>query len=187
MIILMSLLPLPDCLTWYVQDHPSLTSSYSKIVNNLFSFSSIGVEWPGRFELLEILSNIVITGRVYYRLQNIDQGQHPLRWYLYDEYHRTFTFQNFAFSLSLGFFQVMEQALQEVNPYISYLKRAITIIPREQPLFIEIVNEVAGGEVVAIIHFANVQQMYSRSILIHCSNKLDGWKVSILSFHYEPL
>ena len=74
----------------------------------------------------------------------------------------------------LEFFQVMEQALQEVNPYISHLKRAITIIPREQPLFIEMVNKVAGGEVVAIIHFANVQQMYSRSILIHCSNKLDG-------------
>ena len=81
----------------------------------------------------------------------------------------------------------MEQALQEVNPYIRHLKRAIATVPREQPLFIEMVNEVAGGEVAAIVHFANVQQMHPRSILIHRSNKLGGRKVSILSSHYEPL
>jgi len=36
------------------------------------------------------------------------------------------------------------------------------------------VNEVASGEVAAIVHFANVQQMHPRSILIHRSNELSG-------------
>ena len=94
-------------------------------------------------------------------------------------------YQNRALSVPPEYFQVVEQPLQDVNPYIGHLKSAVTTIPREQPLHIEMVNEVAGREVAAIVYFTNVQQMHPGSILIHRSNELGGQKVSILSSYYD--
>ena len=71
--------PLPLYLEHYVRGHPSIASNFSRKVNNLFAFSSLGVE--GRFEPVPAPSNVVITGRVYHQLCNIDQGQHSLRWF----------------------------------------------------------------------------------------------------------
>src|SRR5207248_10898638 len=62
--------PLPSSLEHYIRDHPSIASNFSRKVNNLFAFSSLGVE--GRFEPLPAPSNVVITGRVYHQLRTIE-------------------------------------------------------------------------------------------------------------------
>ena len=75
---------LPLYLEHYVRGYPSIVSNFSRKVNNLFAFSSLGVE--GHFEPVPTSSNIVITGCVYHQLRNIDQGQHSLRWFLYNKH-----------------------------------------------------------------------------------------------------
>jgi hypothetical protein len=56
-------------------------SDISRKLNNLFCFSTIGVH--GSFQNLPSPSNVVLCGRSYHRMLDIERGQHPLRWFLY--------------------------------------------------------------------------------------------------------
>ena len=65
-------------------------------------------------------------------------------------------------------------------------------MPCEQPLIIEIPNdmaarEVAAGELAAIVHLTNIQEIHLRSVFIYRNDSFESKKVSILSPQYEPL
>ena len=78
--------------------------------------------------------------------------------------------------------------LNAVNSYIGELHHAFHLVPDTTPIFIELENSTANGEVAAIIHVANLHSIKPRSIYIH--RKATGTmaeEVSILSSYYEPL
>ena len=78
--------------------------------------------------------------------------------------------------------------LDAVNPYVGELHHAFHSVPDTTPIFIELKNSTADGEVTAIIHVANLHSIKPRSVYIH--RKATGAmaeEVSILSSHYEPL
>ena len=68
----------------------------------------------------------------------------------------------------------------------------MSTVSREQPLIIEIPNdmvvrEVATGELAAIVHLTNIQEIHPRSVFIYRNDSFGSKKVSILSPQYEPL
>jgi hypothetical protein len=176
--------PYTDDFQTFLQTSGAVASSQSRKVNGLFAFSSIGVE--GGFSRLPVPSNVAINGRVYHQLRNISQGQHPLRWLLYDQQEQDA--QSRQLSVSTAFFDATRRLLEGVNPYIHELRSAFTTIPEGTPLTVEISSSAHAGEIAAIVHVSNVQDIGPRSILIHSSQDLSpARKVSILSPHYEPL
>ena len=82
----------------------------------------------------------------------------------------------------------MKLLLDAVNPYVRELHCAFHSVPDTTPVFIELENSTADGEVAAIIHVANLHSIKPRSVYIY--RKATGAmaeEVSILSSHYEPL
>ena len=75
--MLLRLPELPTYFTDYVNSRANQASLNSRKVNGLFAFPSIAVE--GQFKILPAPSNVVITGRVYHKIWDINQGQHSLR------------------------------------------------------------------------------------------------------------
>ena len=63
---------LPTYFTDYVNSQANQASLNSQKVNGLFAFSSIAVE--GQFKILPAPSNVVITGHVYHKIWDINQG-----------------------------------------------------------------------------------------------------------------
>ena len=185
----LSLFPL--YLECYVHDHASIVSNFNRKVNNLFTFSSPSIE--GHFKSVPAPSNVVITGRVYHQLRNIEQGQHSLRWFLYDKEERDR--DAVRQSVPPAFLATVERCLNDVSSYARSLRWAVSTVSREQPLIIEILNkvaarEVAAGELAAIVHLTNLQEIHPRSVFIYWNDSVDAFgpkKVSILSPHYEPL
>ena len=176
--------PYTDDFQAFLQASAPVAISQSRKVNGLLAFSSIGVE--GGFRHLPVPSNVAINGRVYHQLRNISQGQHPLRWLLYDQQEQDA--QSRQLAVSAAYFDATRRLLERVNPYIHELRSAFTTIPEGTPLTVEISSSAHAGEIAAIVHVSNVQDIGPRSILIHSSQDLSpARKVSILSPHYEPL
>ena len=176
---------LPAYFTNYVNSRANQTSSNSRKVNNLFAFSSIGVD--GQFKILPAPSNVAITGRVYHKLWDINQGQHSLRWFLYDSLEREREAKRI--SVPAPFVDVVRRLMDDVSPYVRWLRHAASTIPAPNaPLTIELQSTTVGaGELAAVIHVVNIQELQPRSILIHRNGSSTSQKVSILSSHYEPL
>jgi hypothetical protein len=55
----------------------------SRRLNNLFTFFTIGT--TEGFVHFDGLANVILTGRVYYRLLDLSEGEHSMRWFLYDK------------------------------------------------------------------------------------------------------
>src|SRR5215212_2081639 len=106
--------PYTDDFQTFLQASASVATSQSRKVNGLFAFSSIGVE--GGFRHLPVPSNVAINGRVYHQLRNISQGQHPLRWLLYDQQEQDA--QSRQLAVSAAYFDATRRLLEGVNPYI---------------------------------------------------------------------
>jgi len=170
---------LPSYFMDYVNSRANHSSSNSRKVNNLFAFSSIGVE--GQFKILPAPSNVVVTGRVYHRLWDISQGQYSLRWFLYDSLSRDREARRI--SIPAPFVDIVRRLLEEVSPYVRWLRHAASTVPAlDAPLTVELQSTAVGtGELAAVIHVANIQELRPRSILIHRNGSSSSQKVPILS------
>jgi hypothetical protein len=60
-----------------------LISDISCCLNSLFAFSAIGA--TEGFVHFRGMADVVLTGRVYHHLIDISEGEHSMRWFLYDE------------------------------------------------------------------------------------------------------
>lgn len=58
-------------------------SAIRRRLNNLFAFSALGA--TEGFVHFDGLANVVLIGRVYHRLLDLSEGEHSMRWFLYDE------------------------------------------------------------------------------------------------------
>ena len=179
------LLPPYPAETWhYLYTHSQETSQFSRKLNNVFAFSSIGVS-GGFVHGLRVPSNVAISGRVYHQLRDTAHGEHSMRWFLYDEGSRTQESQNQQ--IPAGHFNVVSNLIRAVNPYIAYLRYAALRTFPEQPFAVELREEIAGGEVAAILHTDMSARISPRSVVIWHHGDRQPRTVNILSTHYEPL
>lgn len=170
----------PELLSVFEQERN--ISLFSRKLNNLLCFSVLGV--TGGFCQLPAPSNVAITGRVYHQMIDATQGQHSIRWFLYDENARTNQAQQQ--NLSPVLVNSFREFLESYNPFLHHFRQAFN--PNtDNSLAIELYTPTSGGEVAAIIHANNIRQIYPRSIMVFKNLQQRPQPISILSPLYEPL
>jgi Helitron helicase-like domain at N-terminus len=180
----------------FLEENLSTTNQLCRKLNNLFSFSVLGVHM-GSFKHFNGPANVVLQGRTYHRLIDVTKGEHSLRWFLYDEAERTSTAMRLKIPLALT--ERVRLGLGRINPYVEYarlLERSNIIEDEENqqpisqssaPIALELRTNVASGEIAAIIHTSNFGNVSPRSVLLWKHGNDQPEFLSILSEHYEPL
>ena len=159
-------------------------STLSRRLNNLFAFSAIGA--TEGFVHFGGLANVVLTGRVYHRLLNLAEGEHSLRWFLYDETARNRSAVEHGVPVDV--IERVRVLLESVNPYVSTIRHALDQVADNQiPVSIELRHLPAGGEVAAIVNTQNLMNVHPRKVVFFRSGIDRPRYVHILSRHYEPL
>jgi hypothetical protein len=159
-------------------------SAISRRLNNLFAFSAIGA--TEGFVHFDGLANVVLTGRVYHRLLDLSEGEHSMRWFLYDETVRDH--QGLEHGVPLDVIQRVRHLLESVNLYISTIRHALDQVEDETiPVGVELRHLPAGGELAAIINTQNLSTVHPRKVVFFRSGADAPRYVHILSRHYEPL
>jgi hypothetical protein len=74
---------LPSCLRRLPRLERPGAAGARRTLNNLFAFGAIS--YTGRQLKFSGPQNVVITGRVYHRMLDLDADQGSLRWFLFDE------------------------------------------------------------------------------------------------------
>src|SRR5947209_8205945 len=141
--VLEPLPPYPLAFKSYVQSHRTQINSQSRKVNNLFAFSSLGVE--GEFKDLGRPANVILSGRTYHQTRDIDHGQHSLRWYLYDSHERDR--EAVRIQVPLPYINAVRQLLEEVSPYIQALRHAFQSLERTVPASIILASSIVQHEI----------------------------------------
>ena len=75
--------PYPAAFADFLNQNMQALQSQTRTLNNLFAFSAIG--YTGEQLRYSGPQNVVITGRVYHRMLDLDADQGSLRWFLFDE------------------------------------------------------------------------------------------------------
>ena len=75
--------PYPAAFADFLDQNMQALQSHARTLNNLFAFSAIG--YTGQQLRFSGPQNVVITGRVYHRMLDLDADQGSLRWFLFDE------------------------------------------------------------------------------------------------------
>lgn len=96
-------------------------SAISRRLNNLFAFSAIGA--TEGFVHFGDFANVVLTGRAYHRLLDLSEGEHSMRWFLYDETARDR--QGIEHGVPPDTIQEVRDLLGSVNPYVSTIRHAL--------------------------------------------------------------
>lgn len=106
-------------------------STKSRALNNLFAFTAIGVA-EGSFINFDFggPANVALSGRIYHRILHLDQGEHSLKWFLYDEDGR----QQAAHRHEVPEYMVdsFRNLLEDVNPFLRSIRTAISQAPEGQ-------------------------------------------------------
>jgi len=160
-------------------------SGISRKLNNLFCFSTIGVN--GDFLKLPTPSNVVLCGRTYHRMLDIERGQHPLRWFLYASEDRQRAAMDVQVDSSIV--RQIELAILHSNPYIEKF-RHLRDQPPGVPYALELKNQPASSnEIAAILHINTISVSSPRSVYVWRNDPTsnEGEFVNVLSSHYEPL
>ncbi len=94
-------------------------STLSRKMNNLFSFSAIGV--TGGFKRFEEgIASVAITGRTYHRLLDAATPDHSIHWFLYDELERER--DGNTQRVPVAWTRAVKADLEDVNPYVRHLR-----------------------------------------------------------------
>ncbi|KAA8892536.1 hypothetical protein FN846DRAFT_756085, partial [Sphaerosporella brunnea] len=110
--------PYPIHLQTLFTQSPQDASFYSRKLNQLFCFSTIGVS--GSFQHLPIPANIAISGRVYHQLRDVNTGQNSMRWFLYEEEERNR--QAVEQQVPIQYVNGIRWLLNNVNSFLLHLR-----------------------------------------------------------------
>ena len=161
----------------------------SRRLNYLFCFSAQAVSDDGEFKKFSSApSNVVLSmhGKTYHRTLDIAHGEHPMRWFLYDEQERTRRAVEQKIPQNLC--NTIQETLLQYNPYIeNYCSLASQ--PSNDTYVLELkYAPSSGGELAAIVPYSQYQRN-PRSVYIFRNDpcNIAGHFVNILSPHYEPL
>ena len=114
--------PYPASFQHWLNTTPFPLSAISRKLNNFFSFSTIGT--TEGFVNFDGLANVVLTGRVYHRLLDLSDGEHSMRWFLYDE--RARERGALTYKIPLEAVQEVLRLLESGNPYVSTIRHAVS-------------------------------------------------------------
>ena len=146
-------------------------------LNNLFAFSAIRTQ--GHFIQFQGIANMVLEGQVYYWLIDMTKARHSMYWFLYDE--NTRVTQARELSIPQGCVETVWAFLEQINPYIHHLQRAVSLVDNEAtPLAIELSVLTAGGNIAAIINTEGLCHVSPRLIMFFCHGGLQLRFVPIL-------
>ena len=127
---------------------------------------------------------MVITGRVYHWMLDLDADQGSLQWFLFDEQGH---FQAGAQQDVLAHMVAACKALLEsCSPYIRTLRHAVQTTGLLH-FDLHLDQAVAGREVAAIVNPYNMHEVRCRKVVVAHKGKLKPDFVNILSPLYEPL
>ena len=172
----------PETVVTQLDAHQAEYSLLSRRLNNLFSFTAIGVD--GEFIPFRGPANVALTGRTYHRILHLDKGEHSLKWFLYDEDGRRLAAAKNGVPDHMV--KSLRQLLEDVNPYLRVIKRSISQAP-EGPLNLILDQPVAGGEIAAVIDLSNLQKFEPRKIVFFRQSNRQPTFMNILSAQYEPM
>jgi Helitron helicase-like domain at N-terminus len=177
--------PLPSNISAIIDDEflSKKLSSYSRRLNNLFSFTAIGAT-NGFTHFESGISAVAITGRTYHRIFDVKNQSHSLHWFLYDENERNV--QGDKFSVPREWSQALKEDLDAINPYVHHLQRFHSV-PDRTTSVLELSDFSSGGDFAAIMHSANTNSTRPRSILIWKNSDIGPTFVPIFNQHYEPM
>ena len=171
----------PDYFLDVVEQWRRQNSFFVRKLNNLFSFTAIGV--TGGFAR-GIWGAVAITGRVYHRLLSPETGAHSWRWFLYDSHGRNEAAERLQVPPDLV--EATRRMLEERNPFLRSVRSAIETT-EEQSYSIHLDQDPAGGEVAALISAHNLAEVRGRKIVVRNRNTNREDFVDLLSPSYEPL
>ena len=153
-------------------------------INSLYAFTAIGT--TGSFIHVTGVSNVVVTGRIYHRMLNLNTPNHSFYWFLYDEDSRYTAAQQFQ--ISRWILNNLTDTLRLVNPYIHQLQAAISMVSSDEKSFaIELDLPTTGGELAAIVQASNLTHIEPRKIVVFNKTSTQPRFISILSNQYELL
>jgi len=161
------------------------SSDISRKLNNLFCFSTIGVH--GSFQNLPSPSNVVLCGRSYHRMLDIEPGQHPLLWFFYASENRKQTAANIEVGSSIV--QQIGQTMLHSNAYMEKFRLLCDQAPGV-PYALELKNHPSTStEIAAIIHTNSIANSSPCSVHVWRNHPTanEGEFVDILSGQYELL
>jgi hypothetical protein len=174
--------PYPAAFADFLDQNIQALQDQTRTLNNLFAFSAIG--YTGRQLKYGGPQNVVITGRVYHRMLDLDADQGSLRWFLFDE--RGHFKAGEARKVPVHMIAACKALLEAHSPYVRTLRHAVQTAG---PLYFDLHLDqaVAGREVAAIINPYNMHEVRCRKIVVAHKGKLRPDFIDILSPLYEPL
>lgn len=114
----------------------------------------------------------------------MDQGDHSIQWYVYDESEQEEHGTQWA--VNTKWLHCTRNALDRVNLYVGCLRSFASVQNRECTA-LELCQPTATGKFAAIAHIANSNAIQPRSIVIWRDTDLEPSFINPLSPHYEPL
>jgi hypothetical protein len=139
--------PYPAAFADFLDQNAQALQEHARTLNNLFAFSAIG--YTGRQLKFAGPQNVVITGRVYHRMLDLDADQGSLRWFLFDE--RGHYRAGEALKVPEHMIAACKALLEAHSPYVRTLRHAVqTVGPLRFDLHLD--QAVAGREVAAVVN-----------------------------------
>jgi hypothetical protein len=113
--------PYPAAFADFLNQNAQALQEHARTLNNLFAFSAIG--YTGRQLKFNGPQNVVITGRVYHRMLDLDTDQGSLRWFLFDE--RGHFSAGRAQNVPEHMIAACKALLEAHSPYVRTLRHAV--------------------------------------------------------------
>ena len=177
--------PYPPAFEHFLKDNNRQIQLYARTLNNLFSFSAIGYTGT-QHSYGNLPQNVVITGRVYHRMLNLDADHGSLKWFLFDDQDHQHHENGAHWNVPGHFIDACKQLLNGCSPYLQVLRHAIsTTGPADFHIHLD--RPSATGDIAAIVNPYNMHEVHGRKIVVSPQSGGPSDFVNILSAEYEPL
>ena len=172
----------PDHWVRAMEPHRARWSQFIRRLNNLYSFTAIGVSSGG---FTPARGAVAITGRVYHRILNPTEGEHSWRWFLVDRSGRAQEAERLA--LPPEVVEATRILLEDENPFLKTVRSAMASTDAEAyTIFLD--QPSTGGEIAAVVSAHNLAHVRGRRIIITRTDRRPMTEfVDIMSPSYEPL
>jgi hypothetical protein len=184
--VLPRLQPYPPDFAAFIRENIRQIQPLARTLNNLFSFSAIGYTGM-QHHYGNLPQNVVITGRVYHRMLDLDRDNGSLKWFLFDDQEQQHYAAGARNRAPRPFVAACKQLLERCSPYLRVLRHAIQTTGPDD-FHIHLDRPVAGGDIAAIVNPYNLHEVHGRKIIVSPQQgERPSDFVDILSAEYEPL
>lgn len=162
-------------------EYPNVFAQESRFLNNHFRFAVCGVHRPGQWLHLDGPSTVILLGRTYHCVFQLDQPGHFLNWLLYDQQAQH---NARAPQIPGQIYDMFHQALMVHNPFVRIF--ATWQEEHAQQITLQLNSDPATGEVAAI-WFGAPNFDAPRNLYIRRNGDGEPSYLSAMSSLLEPL